>query len=163
MKKILAILLIAFTVSTAKANESRTPDALVETFIQVVNARDKKLQRHIVHPGCTQGLSPLEERYLSDVLQRDFRRQIPEKRQVKITELEEGPLPFEGMMIWKVKPTHEFEIEFSIGEYSSTSIIRYIAKGGDNWYIVEAFPNAENMKLYEKKIKSQPADAPAKK
>ncbi len=163
MKKILVILLIAFAVSSVKANESRTPDALVETFIKVVNAKDKKLQRTIVHPQCTKDLSPLQERYLSDRLQRDFRRLIPEKRQVKITALEEGPLPFEGMMIWKVKPTHEFEIEFSTGEYSSTSIIRFIAKGGENWYIVEGFPNAENMKLYEKKIKSQPADAPVKK
>jgi len=53
MGRILPILLIAFRASTGEANESRKPDALVETFIEVVNAKDQKLQRTIVHPKCT--------------------------------------------------------------------------------------------------------------
>ncbi len=52
MGRILAILLIAFTASTGEANESKKPDALAETFIEVVNAKDQKLQRTIVHPKC---------------------------------------------------------------------------------------------------------------
>jgi hypothetical protein len=67
------------------------------------------------------------------------------------------------MIVWPVKPTHRFEIEFSTGENSSTSIIRFIAQEKDQWFIIIPMLNSENLKKYEEfevRQKAKPSAEP---
>ncbi len=92
---------------------------------------------------------------LEETLARDFRKAIPEKRTVKVTKLDSGTLPFGDMFVWSFNPTHQLEIEFSTGENSSSSIIRFIAKDNSQWFIIVPMLSKENLKKYGEKKKSQ--------
>jgi len=163
MKKLIAMLLALCIAATALACNAHTPEALAEQFIAVVNAKDQGKQKALIHPSCFQGLSAVQRQFLNEVLARDFRETIPQTRTAKVTKLDEGELPFSGMVVWPTKPTHQLEIEFSTGEHSSTSIIRFIAKEKDQWFIIVPMANDENLKKYEEKKKSQPVAPPDKK
>jgi len=159
MKQLTMILAGIMMATGAFAGPNDTPEALAGKFIAAVNAKSREGQKRIIHPRCFLDLSTLQKQFLDETLARDFRKAIPEKRTVKITRLTNGEVPFAGLMVWPVKPTHQFEIEFSTGENSSTSIIRFIAQEKDQWFIIVPMLNAENLKKYAEKTKSQPPPA----
>ncbi|MEI6217551.1 MAG: hypothetical protein WCP86_01490 [bacterium] len=155
---LLAVLLLAVG---AFAGESDTPEGLAEQFISAINTKSAEKQRTLVHPQCLAGLAGLQKEFMDETLSRDFRRVIPEKRNVKVTALKGPDLPFAGAMAWPVTPTHQIEVEFSTGENASVSVIRFTAKEKDRWFIIIPMLNPENLKKYEEKKASQQTNAPA--
>ena len=155
MKNLAIAFVIMIVASSVYAGNNDTPEALAEQFIAAVNAKSKEKQNATTHPRCFADLSSVHKDYLEDTLARDFRKTIPEKRTVKVTKLDGGTLHFGDMVVWPLNPTHQLEIEFSTGENSSTSIIRFIAKDTDRWFIIVPMLNKENLKKYEEKKKSQ--------
>ena len=159
-------MLIALMLATAAhCGAADTPEALAEHFIAAVNAKSPEQQQAIIHPRCFASLSAVQKQFLEETLARDFRRTVPEQHTVKVSNLDSRSLPFGGMMEleWPIKPTHQFEIEFSTDKYSSTSIIRFIVKEKNEWFIIVPMLNAENLKHYEERKKSQPVASPGKK
>lgn len=155
---LLAVLMLAVG---ALAGESDTPEGLVEQLIRALNAKSAENQRTLVHPQCLAGLAGLQKEFMDETLSRDFRRVIPENRNVKVTALEGPDLPFAGAMVWPVTPTHQIEVEFSTGEYASVSVIRFIAKEKDRWFIIIPMLNPDNLKKYEELKPAQQTNAPA--
>ncbi len=155
MKNLAVALVIMIMASGVYAGNNDTPEVLAEQFIAAVNAKSKEKQNATTHPQCFADLSPVQKDYLEETLARDFRKTIPEKRTVKVTKLDDGTLPFGDMFVWPLNPTHQLEIEFSTGENSSSSIIRFIAKDKDHWFIIVPILNKENRKKYEEKKKSR--------
>ncbi len=155
MKKLIAVLVMMAIVASVYAGKSDTPEVLAEMFVAAVNAKSKEKQQATILPRCFADLSPVQMEYLDETLARDFRKTIPEKRTVKVTELDGGTLPFGDMVIWPLNPTHQLEIEFSTGENSSCNIIRFIAKENDQWFIIVPMINNENLKKYEERKKSK--------
>jgi hypothetical protein len=153
--KNLAVALVIMIVASSVYAGNNTPEALAEQFVAAVNAKSKEKQNATIHPRCFADLSPVQKDYLEETLARDFHKTIPEKRTVKVTNLDDGTLPFGDMVVWPLNPTHQLEIEFSAGENSSSSIIRFIAKDKDQWFIIVPILNKENLKKYEEKKKSQ--------
>ncbi len=155
MKNLAIVLVIMIVASSVYAGNHDTPEYLAEQFIAAVNAKSKEKQNATIHPRCFANLSSVQKDYLEESLARDFRKIIPEKRTVKATKLNDGILPFGDTVVWPLNPTHQLEIEFSMGENSSCSIIRFIAKDKDQWFIIVPTLNKENLKKYEEKKKSQ--------
>jgi len=154
MKKLTAVLVMLALASSVYAGNNDTPETLAEMFIAAVNAKSKEKQKATIHPRCFADLSPVQEEYQDETLARDFRKTIPEKRTVKVTKLDDGTLPFGDMVVWPLNPTHQL-IEFSTGENSSSSIIRFIGKEKGQWFIIVPMINNENLMRYEEKKKSQ--------
>ncbi len=163
MRQLMGILMTLVLVTAAYGQSADTPEALAEQFIVAVNGKNRQKQQAIIHPRCFADLSALQQQFLDEALAKDFKKTVPEKRTVKVGKLEGVDLPFAGMMEWPVKPTHQFEIEFSTGEDSSTSIIRFIVKEKEGWFIIVPMLNAENLKQYEERKKSQLVAPPDKK
>lgn len=155
MKKVAAVLVMLTLAVSVYAGKNGTPETLAEQFIAAVNAKSKEKQKETIHQRCFADLSPVQKEYLDETLARDFRKTIPEKRTVKVTALDDGALPFGDMVVWPTKPTHQLEIEFITGENSSCTIIRFIAKEKDQWFIIVPMVNDENLKKYEERKKSQ--------
>lgn len=159
-----AMMIVAISMAAAVfAGPKDTPEALADRFITAVNAKDGEQQKATVHPDCFASLTPVQKRYIKETLARDFQNVIPIQRTVKITKLDSADLPFGNMIVWPVKPTHRFEIEFSTGENSSTSIIRFIAQEKDQWFIIIPMLNSENLKKYEEfevRQKAKPSAEP---
>ena len=155
MKKLTAVLVMLALASSVYAGNNDTPETLAEMFIAAVNAKSKEKQKATIHPRCFADLSPVQEEYQDETLARDFRKTIPEKRTVKVTKLNDGTLPFGDMVVWPLNPTHQLEIEFSTGENSSSSIIRFIGKEKGQWFIIVPMINNENLMKYKEKKKSQ--------
>lgn len=163
MKQLAGIIVVLVLAAKLYAGIAITPEMLATQFIAAVNERSTEKQKAIVHLRCFANLSAVQKQFLDETLARDFRKTVTEKRTIKVKQLEGPGLPFGDMMEWPVKPTHQLEIEFSTGENSSTSIIRFIAKEKDQWFIIIPMLNAENLKRYEEKNKSQPVAPPDKK
>ena len=154
-QNLIGVFVIMVVASSVYAGNNDTPEALAELFIAAVNAKSKEKQKATIHPRCFADLSPVQEEYQDETLARDFRKTIPEKRTVKVTKLDDGTLPFGDMVVWPLNLTHQLEIEFSTGENSSSSIIRFIGKENDQWFIIVPMMNNENLKRYKEKKKSQ--------
>jgi len=153
--RIMTMLISIMVVANSLAANSDTPEGLAELFIGAINAKSAENQRALIHPQCLVGLSGLQKDFMDEALSKDFRRTIPEKRTVKITTLEGQELPFFGAMVWPVKPTHQIAIEFSTGENATTSVIRFVAKEKDQWFIVMPMLSPETLKKYEDRKSSQ--------
>ena len=78
---------------------------------------------------------------------------------VNVSKLEDGKLPFASMVIWQVAPSHEMTIQFSTGEYSGTTLIRFIAEEKGRWLIVLPIPNDKTLKKYAQR--KEPKQTPA--
>ena len=145
-----AMLIVALSMAAAAfAGPKGTPEALADRFITAVNAKDGEQLKATVHPDCFAGLTPVQKRYIQETLSRNLQNAIPIQRTVKITKLDGADLPFGNMVVWPVKPTHQLEVEFSTGEYSSTCMIRFIAQEKDQWFLIVPMLNSENLKKYE--------------
>jgi hypothetical protein len=154
MKNLAIALVFMIVASSVYAGNNDTPEILAEQFIAAVNAKSKEKQNATIHPLCFSELSPVQKDYQEETLARDFRKTIPEKHTVKVTKLDGGTLPFGNMLVWPLNPTHQLEIEFSTGENSSSTIIRFIAKDKGKWFIIVPMLNKENLKKYGEKKKS---------
>ena len=151
MKRAIIVFIILLMISSGFADDAKTPESLAGKFVAVVNAKKQKELRGLIHPKCFTNLSLIQKQFIDETNSRAFQKIIPESYKLKVSKLEEGKLPFADMMEWQVNPTHQIEIEFSTGEYSSTSIIRFIVKKKDQWFLVIPMLNKENMKEYEKR------------
>lgn len=128
--------------TTSFAEEIKTPEDLAERFVSVLNAKDREKHRDLINPGCLAGLSDTQKQIMNETMERDFQRIIPEKYGIAVYKLKDGKLPFAGLVRWAVKPTHQLEVYYKTGESSSTSIIRYIAKDNEGWFLVVPLLNA---------------------
>ena len=158
--KMMTVLVVMMVAAGSLAANTDTPEGLAEQYIGTVNAKIADRQRALIHPLCLANLSGLPKEFMDETLSRDFRRAIPEKRTVKVTALEGPKLPFAGAVVWPVKPTHQIEIEFSTGENASESVISFVAKEKEQWFIIVPMLNPENLKKYQERKSSHQSAAP---
>ena len=155
MNRIVIVVTAVFLAGCSHTERPETPEAVAQSYVAAVNAKNKSELRALVHPDCLSGLSSLQKEYINDTLTRNFLKAIPQEHTVSVSSLESDTMPFADMLVWRVKPTHQIQIDYSKGEYSSVTIIRDLKKTEDGWCIVMPLPNDKNLKQYKEKKESQ--------
>ncbi len=150
MKRAMLILIAVAMPAFVWAMDSNTPEKLAKQFIANVNARDIEGQCELLHPSCVKGLSGMGRKFMDASLKRDFRTKIPKKHNINVykDQWEKSVLPFGKVADWPVKPTHRFDVEFSTGKSSATTISRFIVEEDDRWFITVPIINAEFLRNY---------------
>lgn len=155
MNRIVIVLTALLLAGCTRVERPKTTEFLSKRYVDVVNAKNETGLRNLLHPDCLSKLSPLQDEFMNDILTREFRRPIPQKHTVSVSKLETESEPFSEMVVWRVKPTHQMQIDFSKGQLSGVTIVRFLRETKEGWCIVLPVPNDENLKKYKKKKESQ--------
>ncbi len=161
MRFVVMLVLGAVFVGCSGSGGVGTSDQLADAFVASVNDKDGDRLAGLIHPGCLTDLTSLEQKFLDEQLERNFSRTIPEGHSATVAGLKGDELPFGDAMRWPIRPTHQIAIEFNTDEHSSVSIIRFLREQDGEWSMVVCFPNDENMKLYEEKLRARQNASPS--
>jgi hypothetical protein len=136
----------------------RTEREFVSAFVAAVNANDMIRLRKIVHPKCLDRITRKNKSFYDQTLGRDLRRTIPSNYKAVTTPVAaDEPLPFEGMMIYPIRPTNTVQIDFEKSANSVITLIRQVVVEDGNWWFVIPSPTAETMaKMREMKSRIHP-------
>jgi hypothetical protein len=152
---ITAIYLTILTPSLIAIGAS-SPEKFVAAYVEAVNEKSPQKLRDLVHPDCLKDLTADEKRFIDEVwCEGEFKRIIPSNYKFWVTEWKEAELPFSNMTTWKVKPTHQTQIDFKKEESSSVTIIRWIKTEGDTLYLIVPIPKDEYLKKALEKNKGK--------
>lgn len=151
---ILIILFVVFLTACGDTGDKNSPsgaqsvEELAEKYISAINTRDKQAQKSLIHPRCLADLTDIQDLFIQETLERDFRHTVPDEREVKIDELAGDGLPFSEMVIWPIAPTHQLMIQFSTGDHSSTTLVRFLTYENGKWFINQPMLNDTNLQQY---------------
>lgn len=141
-------------------NLTPTQKNYIMRYVEAVNLKDENQLKALMNPGYLNCMNDSNKDYFEDVFQRSLKYDIPEGYKASIVPLlEEDVLKeVEGAkqrgLSYPVNPTHQLQLDFNKGEYSSVTIIRKLTQEGDFLYEVSGCPSTQAVaKFREVKIK----------
>ena len=149
----------------------------VARYVQAINSKNKQQLKELMHPSYLNCMNNSNQDYYEDIIQRTLKYNIPDNYEVSVEVLSGDAIIKEedailkgvegakqGDLSYPIKPTHQLQIDFSTGKYSSTTIVRKLVQEGDNFYEVSVCPSMAMIeKFREMKIKKAAEQLRAKK
>ena len=144
--------------SAAAASVSRpvTEAQFLKALVAASHSGNPDAVKALVHPATLQRIDDDNRFVFLELFSRDAKRAIPEKRRVTTTAIaRDASLPFEGPMVYPVRPTLSLQIEFDESPLRSVTILREVLVDDDGvWWIVFPIPN-EEMLARMRKLKAE--------
>ncbi len=132
--------------SAAAASVSRpvTEAQFLKALVAASHSGNPDAVKALVHPAILQRIDDDNRFVFLELFSRDAKRAIPEKRRVTTTAIaRDASLPFEGPMVYPVRPTLSLQIEFDEPPRRSVTILRMVLVDDDGvWWIVFPIPTA---------------------
>ncbi len=137
---------MASAIGAVMTAHPRTEREFVSAIVAAINANDMIRLRKIVHPKCLDRMTRKNKSFYDQTLGRDLRRTIPTDYKAGITPVAaDEPLPFEGMMIYPIRPTNTLQIDFEKSANSAITLIRQVVVEDGKWWLANPSPTAETM------------------
>lgn len=121
----------------------------VEEYLAVRNARDVPRLKSLLHPNSLACITAENKSFYDDrttqLLNED---RVPTDYEVKITPIRgTDELPWKGYFEFPVRPSHQIEIKYSLGEDSGMIVLAVVNESG-RWYEVDPCATKETLKNY---------------
>jgi hypothetical protein len=125
-------------------------ERLASNYIAAINAKDRARLIGLVHSHCLSNLSALEQQFMDECLEREFKYPIPDDRKVTTTLFASNSLASQvlGGMTWRIEPTHQLQIDFRTGTNREVCLIRCIVEDRGAWFLDLPILNEDGLKRY---------------
>jgi hypothetical protein len=125
--------------------------AFVKRFVAAVNSGSVAERRALQHPRDTCSA----KQFVDDIVIRQATRPIDANYKWRISKLPPGPLPFEGMIGYTVRPTHQLQLDYKPTPYASVTMLVRLVRSSGGWHEVHGCPTPEalaRMALVQREI-----------
>jgi len=144
----------------AKIVQSAQFKEFIGKYVAAVNAKNRKALTALYDP-VSQAAMAKNEKGVADILNAAVEEKIPAKYEVVVSMVgPQDPLMFQEFgTIYAVRPTILVQINSSTesgGDVSSSSVMIYLARSGDNWY--EVWSNPPDEKKMEAAVRKDADD-----
>jgi hypothetical protein len=113
--------------------------AFVKRFVAAVNSGSVAQRRALQHPRDTCSA----KQFVDDIVTRQAARPIDANYEWRISKLSPGPLPFEGMIRYTVRPTHQLQLHYKPTPYGSVTMLVTLVRSPAGWHEVHGCPTPE--------------------
>lgn len=129
----------------AQGGSSNQPEAFAKLFVDATNSKSAERRLALFHPKSKACITAQTQPYYDWIVSRQLKHVIPAaKYKVEATPLSgKQPLPSDGKSEYPLRPSHQLQIDFDTGPYSSTSIVLFIVRDGARWYEVLPCPSPD--------------------
>ena len=128
----------------AQAGSPDQPEAFVGLFVDAINSKSAERRLALLHPKSKACVNAQTQPYYDWIFSRQLRHVIPAKYKVAAEPLAgKQSLPSDGKSDYPLRPSHQLQIDFDTGPYSSTSIVLFIVRDGARWYEVLPCPRPD--------------------
>ncbi|MEP6938031.1 MAG: hypothetical protein ABI871_08170 [Chthoniobacterales bacterium] len=111
--------------------------AFLAAYISAVNSRNIAKLAELAHPKCLVVVTPQNKDFYDYWFTKETRRNIPPDCKLTVTVIPaDGALPFENIVSYPIRPTHQIQLDFDYAPNKSVSVIRQLVHEGDKWYEV---------------------------
>jgi hypothetical protein len=128
----------------AQAGSPDQPEAFARLFVDAVNSKSPERRLALLHPKSKACINAQTQPFYDWIFARQSKRAIPAKYKAAAEPLAgKQSLPSDGKSDYPLRPSHQLQIDFDTGPYSSTSIVLFIVRDGARWYEVLPCPRPE--------------------
>ena len=127
-------------ISLAQGGSPNEPEAFAKLFVDAVNSKSAERRLALLHPKSKACINAQTQPYYDWIVSRQLKHVIPAANyKVTATPVSGKPaLRSDGKSEYPLRPSHQLQIDFDTGPYSSTSIVLLVVRDGARWY--EVFP-----------------------
>jgi hypothetical protein len=129
----------------AQGGSANQPEALAKLFVDAINSKSADRRLALLHPKSRACINAQTQPYYDWIFSRQLKHVIPAANyKVAATPLSGKPaLPSDGKSEYPLNPSHQLQIDFNTGPYSSTSIVLFIVRDSARWYEVLPCPRPD--------------------
>jgi hypothetical protein len=133
-------LILALVATTAPPPQDSA--AFVRRFIAALNATSPAPRRALQHPkdAACAAISFVEE-----ITNRQRKNPVPARHDWRISKVAPGPLPFEGIVTYAARPTHQLQLDYSPTPYHSVTVVVRLVRDASGWHEVFGCPTRETV------------------
>ncbi len=126
-------------------------ELLVKEIVKAINSDNPGLHMKTIHPKERALMTSENRDYFEAVIVKNKRKNIPPDAEISYT-LDKSKVtpPFPEKIDYPVKPNAFVKIEFKTGEYSSSTIIRWLVRDKLGWHQIIGIPKPETLVLFRK-------------
>lgn len=139
----LAALLLALP-GTGLASDPQA-QAFVEALVAAINSKDTAQRKALLHPDSLRCATADKDALLDEQFARQARRPVPANVTWSLTPAPPGQPLFADKFDYPLRPTHRLQLDFSIGQNRSTTMVLQVARHGGAWREVSACPKPETV------------------
>jgi hypothetical protein len=121
--------------------------AFAQAYISAANADNRDALKELTHPTCIERINEANRRFYTQFLDNCIDDSIPKQRDVTFERVpNDDALPGDKMLDYPVRPTHRFNLTYSKGQRSSSTVVRSVVERDERWYLVIPAPGEEMLK-----------------
>jgi hypothetical protein len=161
----LGLALVLPLICHAQVGSPDQPEAFARLFVDAINSKSAERRLALLHPKSKACIDAQTQPYYDWIFSRQLKYIIPAKYKVAAQPLAgKQALPSDGKSDYPLRPSHQLQIDFDTGPYSTTSIVLLIVRDGARWYEVLPCPRPDaiagilaieaNHAEHERKVKS---------
>jgi hypothetical protein len=131
----------------AQGGSANQPEAVAKLFVDAINSKSADRRLALLHPKSRACINTQTQPYYDWIFSRQLKHVIPAANyKVAATPLSGKPaLPSDGKSEYPLSPSHQLQIDFNTGPYSSTSIVLFIVRDSARWYEVLPCPGPDDV------------------
>jgi hypothetical protein len=121
-----------------------TKEELVAAFVKAVNDNSVDELKQLIHPLCLKAISADNEDYYRHSFENDMGYQIPGDYKASYAQMgSNDALPFGEYVVYPVRPSWRFQLDYNKSEFSSVSIVRWVVNDDSGWHLIDPQPKQE--------------------
>jgi hypothetical protein len=127
---------LVFAVAATAAPQQDSA-AFVRRFVAAVNAASPAQRRTLQHP---KDAACAATSFIEEITNRQRKNPVPARYEWRISKVAPGPLPFEGIVTYAVRPTHQLQIDYRPTPYHSVTVVVRLVRAASGWHEVFGCP-----------------------
>ena len=140
---------VAQSTNSPVQKEPASMSGLVAEYVAARNAKDLPRLKSLLHPKSLECITAENKDFYDDrttlLLNED---RVPTNYELKITPIRgKDELPWKGYFEFPVRPSHQIEIKYSLGEDNGMIVLAVVHERG-RWYEVDPCATRETLKNY---------------
>jgi len=132
-------------VRAASADDPRRPEVFAPRFIEAVTSKDPGQRKAIIHSLSRACMNSQTQPYFDWIISKQASLVRAGDHKATATPIEgvRTVLPTDGQSDYPTRPTHQLQIDFVTGPYSSSGVIVFVAIEGNQWREVLPCPRGD--------------------
>jgi len=130
----------------AQSDDPKHPEVFARRYVDAVGSKNPERFKALLHPKCLACINAQNQEFYDSVFSNWLKETIPANYKTTVEPVARDQwLLLENELVYPLRPSHQVQIDFNTGAYSSTTEVLFVVYDAGRWQQVLPCPGPDTI------------------